>query len=82
MKSNTIYNQDCVGGMLSMPAGSVDIVVTSPPYNLDIKYGKYKVNLNDKIYMVSKIDRFIFFELYVQEGKYEEQENIKVIRSR
>ncbi len=29
--------------------------------------------------MVSKIDRFIFFELNVQEGKYEEQENIKVI---
>ena len=28
--------------------------------------------------MVSKIDRFIFFELNVQEGKYEEQENIKV----
>ena len=33
-------------------------------------------------YMVSKIDRFIFFELNVQEGKYEEQENIKVIQSR
>ena len=32
--------------------------------------------------MVSKIDRFIFFELYDQEGKYEEQENIKVIQSR
>jgi len=29
--------------------------------------------------MVSKIDRFIFFELNVQESKYEEQENIKVI---
>ncbi len=29
--------------------------------------------------MVSEIDRFIFFELNVQEGKYEEQENIKVI---
>ena len=29
--------------------------------------------------MVSKIDRFNFFELNVQEGKYEEQENIKVI---
>jgi len=29
--------------------------------------------------MVSKIDRFIFFELNVQEGKYEEQEIIKVI---
>ena len=31
--------------------------------------------------MVSKIDRFIFFELYVQRGKYE-KENIKVIKKR
>ena len=30
--------------------------------------------------MVSKIDMFIFFELYVQKGKYE-KENIKVIGS-
>jgi hypothetical protein len=32
--------------------------------------------------MVSEIIGFIFFELNVQEGKYEEQENIKVIQSR
>jgi site-specific DNA-methyltransferase (adenine-specific) len=33
--------QDCVVGMRSLPEGSVDLVVTSPPYNLAIKYGKY-----------------------------------------
>ena len=31
--------------------------------------------------MVSKIDRFIFFELNVQEGKYEGQKNIKVMHT-
>ena len=32
---------DCVQGMSRLPADSVDVVVTSPPYNLGIKYGKY-----------------------------------------
>lgn len=32
---------DCVKGMSRLPEASVDIVVTSPPYNLGIKYGKY-----------------------------------------
>ena len=42
MTTNVIYNQDCVTGMLALPANSVDIVVTSPPYNLGIEYGTYK----------------------------------------
>lgn len=33
--------QDCVAGMALLPAAGIDLVVTSPPYNLDIKYGKY-----------------------------------------
>lgn len=36
---------DCFDGMDSMPEGSVDVVVTSPPYNLGIRYGSY----NDRI---------------------------------
>ena len=51
MKLNTIYNQDCIEGMLSLPAGSVDVVVTSPPYNLDIKYGTYKDDLPRDSYL-------------------------------
>jgi len=42
MQTNIIHNQDCVAGMLSLPAKSIDIVVTSPPYNLGINYGVYK----------------------------------------
>lgn len=35
---------DCVLGMKSRPAQSIDVVVTSPPYNLDIQYGVYDDN--------------------------------------
>lgn len=44
MQTNTIHLQDCIEGMQQLPAGSADIVVTSPPYNLDIEYGTYKDN--------------------------------------
>ncbi len=33
--------EDCVQGMAKMADSSVDLVVTSPPYNLGIRYGKY-----------------------------------------
>lgn len=29
---------DCIAGMAKLPADSVDVVITSPPYNLGIKY--------------------------------------------
>lgn len=32
---------DCLAGMAALPAESVDLVVTSPPYNLDIAYASY-----------------------------------------
>lgn len=32
---------DCVAGMAELPNESVDLVVTSPPYNLGIRYGKF-----------------------------------------
>jgi site-specific DNA-methyltransferase (adenine-specific) len=33
---------DCVAGMRTLPAESVDVVVTSPPYNLNIGYASYQ----------------------------------------
>lgn len=33
---------DCVAGMRAMEPSSIDAVVTSPPYNIGIKYGTYK----------------------------------------
>ncbi|MBI4531409.1 MAG: site-specific DNA-methyltransferase [Candidatus Latescibacteria bacterium] len=38
----TIYNVDCLAGMKEkLEKGSVDVVVTSPPYNLGIMYTHY-----------------------------------------
>ena len=46
MIRNIIYNQDCVEGMRELVLDqSVDLVVTSPPYNLGIKYDVF----NDKM---------------------------------
>lgn len=45
MELNHIYNQECVSGMKEhIPSGTIDLVVTSPPYNLGIDYDSY----NDK----------------------------------
>lgn len=37
-----LIHQDCLLGMKEMDASCADIVVTSPPYNLGIKYSTYK----------------------------------------
>jgi site-specific DNA-methyltransferase (adenine-specific) len=36
-----LYQGDCIEGMSRLRAGTVDLIVTSPPYNLGITYGKY-----------------------------------------
>ncbi len=48
----TIHNQDCVAGMCEHLAnGAVDVVVTSPPYNLGIKYNGYDDTLSRDDYL-------------------------------
>ncbi len=32
---------DCLKGMAALPDGGVDVVITSPPYNLGIRYSRY-----------------------------------------
>lgn len=41
METNKIINGNCIDVMSSMPEGSVDLIVTSPPYNAGIKYDVY-----------------------------------------
>jgi site-specific DNA-methyltransferase (adenine-specific) len=36
-----LHQQDCIEGMSRLGDESVDLLVTSPPYNLGISYGKY-----------------------------------------
>ncbi len=33
--------RDCLAGMARLPSAEIDLVVTSPPYNLNVKYGQY-----------------------------------------
>jgi len=52
--AQTIFDlktMDCVEGMRQMPDASVDLVVTSPPYNLGIKYRNYRDSRNSDEYL-------------------------------
>jgi len=39
MEINKIYNMDCLEGMKLIDGNSIDLVVTSPPYNIGLDYG-------------------------------------------
>ena len=38
---NKIYNMDCVEGLKRVPSNSIDLIVTSPPYNIGMDYDSY-----------------------------------------
>ncbi|PIU83918.1 MAG: site-specific DNA-methyltransferase [Elusimicrobia bacterium CG06_land_8_20_14_3_00_38_11] len=44
---NTIQNIDCIKGMKHLPDNSVDLVVTSPPYDGIRKYNGFSINLSE-----------------------------------
>jgi len=46
-----LIHGDCIKGMAAMPDGSVDLCVTSPPYNLGIEYGRYNDRVARKEYL-------------------------------
>lgn len=41
MPAFQLHHRDCIEGMAQLPSQSVDLIVTSPPYNLGIAYSKY-----------------------------------------
>lgn len=52
--SHTVFElktMDCVEGMRLIPDQSIDLVVTSPPYNLGIKYRNYRDNRTSDEYL-------------------------------
>lgn len=54
---NQIINIDCVEGMKLLPDNSIDLVVTSPPYDNIRKYHGFSVDLHkvgEQIYRVLK----------------------------
>ena len=47
-----LYNSDCIAGMREhLAPRSVDVVVTSPPYNLGIKYKRYDDTISRQEYL-------------------------------
>ena len=47
-----LYSGDCIEIMSKhIDSESIDVCVTSPPYNLDIKYGSYKDNKSNEDYL-------------------------------
>ncbi|MCX5785725.1 MAG: site-specific DNA-methyltransferase [Elusimicrobia bacterium] len=48
---NLIYEKDCLVFMDELPGESLDVIVTSPPYNLHKKYSKYKDNKENGEYV-------------------------------
>jgi len=55
IETGKIINGDCIEVMKTFPEGSIDLVVTSPPYNVNISYDVHKDDLPmDEYYEWSK----------------------------
>jgi site-specific DNA-methyltransferase (adenine-specific) len=48
---NRFFLSDCVDVFRQMPPQSVDVIVTSPPYNLGIRYNQYQDTLSQADYL-------------------------------
>ena len=47
-----IFNIDCFAGMEeNLQPGSVDVIVTSPPYNIGVKYNSYNDEIEREEYL-------------------------------
>jgi site-specific DNA-methyltransferase (adenine-specific) len=46
-----LHRADCVRGMARLPEASIDLVVTSPPYNIGVRYGKYSDRQDRQSYL-------------------------------
>jgi site-specific DNA-methyltransferase (adenine-specific) len=49
--TGVFYLADCVDVFRQLPADSVDVIVTSPPYNLGIQYNRYQDTLSRHDYL-------------------------------
>ena len=50
-RTSRFYLGDCVEVLSQLPAHSVDVIVTSPPYNLGIRYNRYQDTLSPAEYL-------------------------------
>lgn len=52
LELNTIHNMDCITGLKKLDENSIDLIVTSPPYNLSINYDNYEDTMNYEDYLI------------------------------
>lgn len=50
MEINKVYQMDCIEGLKQMSDNSVDLIVTSPPYNLNISYKEHNDSMDLRKY--------------------------------
>lgn len=55
MKTNIIYNEDCIQGLKKLPDKSVDCIITDPPYGVGKKYDKFKDNIGEVIDLLNNV---------------------------
>lgn len=51
----TMHQQDCLEGLRDLADGSVKVVVTSPPYNIGVKYGLYTDQRDDYLEWLTSV---------------------------
>lgn len=61
---NTIYNMDCLEGMKAIPDGSVDAVITDPPYGISYNTNRRKGEHKFKT-EIANDDNFDFITEYI-----------------
>lgn len=59
----TIYNEDCASGLEKLPACSIDLTVTSPPYDNLRTYNGYSFNFEKiarELYRVTAAGGYLY----------------------
>lgn len=67
MDLNIIYNEDCLKGMKRIPNGSVDMVVTDPPYLIRYKTGHRKDKSHKFCHEITNDDNKDLITSYLKE---------------
>jgi DNA modification methylase len=65
----TVYNEDCIKVLKTLPNESIDFVLTDPPFNVDLNYTIVKDNLKDEVYRDWCIEWIRELGRVVKEGK-------------
>jgi site-specific DNA-methyltransferase (adenine-specific) len=50
LKANQIFHGDCIEGMKIIPARSVDLIITDPPFGIEFKAKKENYNRKERSY--------------------------------